>query len=116
MKSSMHSFLSALAFACVCVLGCGGRAGEPTAPATGETSEALSSRELEYEYYSDDTYTTLVGYYYRPCTGIGGRTGTTSRYVIGSQTDCRTYGTIGCYQLIDEFYYCGYASCVSCTN
>ena len=93
--------------------GCAGGTVEPV-ESTGETSQALSGKELDYEYYSDATYTVLVGTYYQSCTGIGSLSGTRTKYVIGTQTTCSNNVTIGCYEYINSQLVCGYASCANC--
>src|SRR5689334_18524957 len=78
---------------------------------TGETSQALSNKELYYEYYSDDSYTTQVGTYFSSCTGGAGLSGQRTPYIIGDQTKCRTGVTVECYRLVNSQFTCGSGIC-----
>lgn len=83
-------------------------------PRPGEVSQALSSSSWEYEYYSDDTYTTLVGFWAMNCSGNSERYGTRTKYVIGERESCKTGATVGCWEIIDGREICGYTACVIC--
>jgi hypothetical protein len=80
----------------------------------GEVSQALSSSSWEYEYYSDDNYTTLVGFWAMNCGGNSERYGTRTKYVIGERESCKTGDTVGCWEIIDGREICGYTACVIC--
>jgi hypothetical protein len=83
-------------------------------PQPGEVSQALSGSSWEYEYYSDDTYTTLVGFWAMNCSGNSERYGTRTKYVIGERESCKTGATVGCWEIIDGREICGYTACVIC--
>jgi len=85
-------------------------------PPTDQASQALASSEFDYEYFSDATYTTSVGERFNTC-GIPGivSSGTTSRFIIGSQTSCKTGTNRACYRLaVDGSLQCGSGDCVNC--
>jgi hypothetical protein len=98
--------------------GCGAGGTDSTASAGAEpvdqSSEALSSYDFEYEYYSDSSYSKEVGYWYRTCSGQSNLEGKRTKYALGSKTDCRTGATVGCWEIINEQEYCGYLACVIC--
>jgi hypothetical protein len=110
MKQLMTSFAVVMGLASGLV-GCAGPAEDP---AINTSSQALSGRELEYEYYSDATYTTLVGGYFASCGGLPSSWGRRTRFIIGSQTECRTGHTYGCWEIINGGEYCGAVDCVTC--
>ena len=105
------SFLVTLMACSVGLLAC---ASDVPPADTGETSQALSSNEVEYEYYSDDTYTVQFGYLFHGCTPGSSSWGRRTRYIIGSQTSCQTNHTAGCWQFINDHYVCDYDACVNC--
>lgn len=100
-----------------CLVACGGGpidAAHEDEAKPAEVSQALSSYEWDYEYYSDATYTTMVGFYGGSCGGGTEKYGSRTKYVIGSRTNCRTNVSVGCWEIIDGRDYCGYLSCVIC--
>jgi hypothetical protein len=92
--------------------GAGSTPGKEEQPA--EVSQELASSSWEYEYYSDDTYTTLVGFWAMNCSGNSEKYGTRTKYVIGDRESCKTGATVGCWEIIDDREYCGYTACVIC--
>lgn len=56
-------------------------------------------------FYSDGTFTTVVGERYMDCDGVPYNWGVRSQYVQASEWDCATGASIfgGCYS---GFYYC----------
>jgi hypothetical protein len=107
-----------------CIAGCSGGGADPAsepeaasnsgAEPVADASEALSAYEADYEYYSDATYSKLVGVWFRSCNGQVYTQGKRSTFVEGSKTDCFTDRTVGCLEIIDGSEYCGYTTCVSC--
>jgi hypothetical protein len=102
------------------MIGCGAGAApgneEPSAeqPRPAEVSQELSTSSFEYEYYSDASYTTLVGFWAMSCGGATERYGTRTKYVIGDRENCKTGATVGCWEIINGQEYCGYSACVIC--
>jgi hypothetical protein len=86
---------------------------EPTAQ-TGQSSQELRSQEFDYEYYSDATYTKMVGYWFGDCYGASGRWGKITKFVIGSRTACTSHISVDCYEYIEGTDYCPSVSCVYC--
>jgi hypothetical protein len=111
MKQLMTSFAMVMGLASG-LAACGGPVEED--PAINSSSQALSGRELDYEYYSDATYETQVGGYFAPCGGVPSSWGRRTRFIIGSQTECRTGHTYGCWEIIDGREVCGTGDCVIC--
>jgi hypothetical protein len=98
--------------------GCGASPAAEPAPGneeqTAAVSQELSAYSWDYEYYSDASYTTLVGFWGGNCGGGTGRWGTRTKYVIGDRENCKTGATVGCWEIIDGRDYCGYTACVIC--
>ena len=111
MSKVMTSFVVAVIVLSSGLIGC---APVDQDPQLGQSSQALSGKELDYEYYSDATYTVQVGTYFQSCTGIGSLSGTRTRYVIGTQTTCSSGASIDCYEYINGSLYCGAVSCANC--
>lgn len=115
----------ALALAFVGIVGCAVAPAEST-PAEGSpveeigaTAEALSSWSSRIDYYSDYTYTTLVGSKAMNCSGASSSWGIKTQYVIGEYDSCRNSTVEGCYQLQCDAWgscdlACYYDYCVNC--
>ncbi|WP_438015423.1 DUF6289 family protein [Sorangium sp. So ce315] len=86
------------------LVGCtSGSIEEGGSESVGEAESAMPARELYIEYFSNATYTTLVGARWIGCRGSG-RWGRTSIYKItesGEECDSVSIGSggdVGCYQ------------------
>jgi hypothetical protein len=109
--------LLAAALATCLMAGCG--AGPVDGPPSGEEQTAKGSQELrkeefDYEYYSDATYTKMVGYWFGDCFGASGRWGKITKFAIGSRTSCSNQISVDCYEYIEGTDYCPSVSCVYC--
>jgi len=66
--------------------------------------QAQPGSEIYQEWYSDDTFTTTVGWHYHGCGGQNVREGTTSAYVYVDASDCNSgQSIINCGS---GFFYC----------
>jgi hypothetical protein len=123
-QSTKGSWLSIGLLLLGSLAGCSAGAADPASETDSATSsgaapvasssEALSSYEADYEYYSDATYSKLVGVWFRNCDGKVYMQGRKSKFVEGSRIDCYGGPTVGCWEIINGSEYCGEASCISC--
>jgi hypothetical protein len=77
----MKTFLKALPFVALLVIAVAGVV----------QAEPIGGTGYDDVYYSDDTYTTVVGERWMQCGGGRHGTGVLSAYVITDEWDCSTY-------------------------
>jgi hypothetical protein len=85
-----------------------------TAEDTEQTAEALSGSSGHVRYYSDATYTTLVGGKTYTCNGGSSSWGTKTRYAAGEFESCTDDWSYGCYEWVDGALTCYDDTCVNC--
>ena len=116
---TLRSLLSAIALMLALTSShCGAPPVEPPKE-VGQTTQALSQNALDVEYYSDSTYTTLVGGYASNCGGSASSWGKRTRFAMGTAESCRTGITYSCYQTTCDnlgncWQGCSSGQCVSC--
>lgn len=114
----LYALLAVSTLAASALVGCvaGPTDSDPEEEDTGEASQAIRVNAVEVDYFSDATYTTVVGYRIYGCNGItnwGQHTAFIEVDEIYACTGASSGGnTVGCY----ASGYCSaeYDYCVSC--
>src|SRR5690242_7687087 len=98
MRTMIKAALASVALCALSALAVGCAAGvepEPSEVVHVDTAQqGLSAYDVETVYYSDDTFTTIVGWTELYCGGTRHSTGTRSQWVYQSQDPCDGINTV----------------------